>query len=714
MNRFFSIAYILALISFGKAACASVIPLAGLPEFEAQQAKSQKQLKDPLALPPGMPDPNDEEAIRDFFKKRFEETVKMKMDNETQWDKPSSTSVVPPPEFYDNQKEKNKSTFEKIYEETLKALHQNDKNEAPQNQPDAESQEKKAADSATRFFVKAPQKARQLPQEERIPTVSVTLPNGRKILAPALEHIPYFLSYIDIQSNGYIKVEDTITIVANGKKFANGLERVFPKYTYYQGKRGHRIELILNEVTVNNTKVPYTAEENGNNILLKPKYNQQLEHGVYTYKFNYIINNKLQTTGNKVFMDWSLTGRPLNAFVTSANAIVSLPDGHSFVDVLPLVGRNDNVTDKRTNVFSLAKNVLAFSNVTPLLNGEKMDIITVMNRNVFIKNYDKNITSFLTDWGNVLYAGIGFAAILISFVLSLLGLKNESKNKYKPSYSGALARSIGIGKFDRIAYVAQLLDLFRKNALDMICDGGRCFLVIKNIKNNKLTKIERKALKQLFHKKTTQLEICVSNSLKLKKVKHIFEKGIKKQIKKYRLLQNISYVLFSVAMLLLTEIFIANISINMAQSLIIMLSCSLLFAFYIWILCHRFKYLIIGLLFKLFALAALIFIWVFCSIYIGGITSFLLIAMITTIFKFSLIFSQHNNFVNEAKDSIGSFKEYLISSADAINLSRDFVNQQANIFAFGISEYYPQNVSNKNYYRLDVAENIKQSLIGII
>ena len=111
MNRFFSIAYILALISFGKAAYASVIPLAGLPEFEAQQAKSQKQLKDPLALPPGMPDPNDEEAIRDFFKKRFEETVKMKMDNETQWDKPSSTSVVPPPEFYDNQKEKNKSTF---------------------------------------------------------------------------------------------------------------------------------------------------------------------------------------------------------------------------------------------------------------------------------------------------------------------------------------------------------------------------------------------------------------------------------------------------------------------------------------------------------------------------------------------------------------------------------------------------------------------------
>ena len=117
MNRFFSFAFILALGCLAESAAASVIPLAGLPEFEAQQAKNHEQPKDPLALPPGMPDPNDEEAVREFFKKRFEETAKMKMDESTQWDKASSSSVVPPPEFYDRQKEESKSTFEKIYEE---------------------------------------------------------------------------------------------------------------------------------------------------------------------------------------------------------------------------------------------------------------------------------------------------------------------------------------------------------------------------------------------------------------------------------------------------------------------------------------------------------------------------------------------------------------------------------------------------------------------
>ncbi len=714
MNKFFSVFWGLALCSVACSAATSVIPLAGLPEYEARQAQNKNKAKNPLELPPGMPDPNDQDAVREFFKKRFEEVAQTPMNENIQWDKPSSTNVVPPPEFYEQEKEKKKSTFEKIYEETLKAFQEGDKKKLSDSAEDVNEQEQKAAASATRFFVKAPMEAQAAPQEEKTPTVSVTLPSGRKILAPAMEHIPYFMSYIDIQSNGYIQVEDTITIVANCKKFAKGLERIFPKFTGYQGKHEHRIEILLNEVTVNGIKVPYIAEENGQNILLKPKYKQPLEPGVYTYKFSYMINNKLQTYNNMIFLNWNLTGKPLNAFITSANAIVTLPDGHSFKDALALVGKSGNTTSQRTNVFPLAKNVLAFSNITPLLNGEKMDIITVMNRNVFIKDYDKNMTSFLIDWGNIVYGSIGFITILISFILSLISLKNEKRSKYKPSYSGALARNISVGKYDRIAFVAQLLELFRKNALDLVRDNNRSLLVLKNLKNSKLTKNEKKGLSSLFAKKTTRLEINAANNLKIKKAKRIFEKGAKKQIKKYRLMQNIGYVLFSIAMLVLTEFFIAYISTNLAQSLIIMLSSSLLFAFYVWILRHKFKYILVALPFKLFALVAIFLIWVFCSIYIGGITSVLIIAMIFTIFEFSRIFSEHNNFVNDAKNSISDFKEYLISSADAINLSRDFINQQSNIFALGISEYYPVNVSNKNYYKLDIAEEIKQSLIGII
>ena len=714
MKKFFLTCSFLTLCGLIYSAHAEVIPLAGLPEYEAQQAKNASSPKNPLELPQGMPDPNDEEAVRNFFKKRFEEAARTEISDDIDWSKPSSSSVVPPPEYYEQQKEAQKSTFEKIYEETLKAIHKNDAPATDEQTSQPNKEEQSAAKSATRFFVKAPIDQPQVQPEEKLPTVSVNLPNGRKILAPALEHIPYFLSYIDIQSNGYIKVEDTITIVANGKKFAYGIDRIFPKYSYYQGKKGHRSEIILDSVTVNNTKVPYITEEAGSNILLKPKYNQPLEPGVYTYKFKYLINNKLQQADNLIFMDWNLTGYPLNAFITSANAIVTLPSGHAFKDAQVIIGRGDNVSNQRTNRFNLDKNVVAFSNTTPMLNGEEMNIITVMNRSAFIKDYDKNLTTFLSDWGNVLYASLGFITILVSFLLSLKSLKKDQSRKYSPSYNGSLMRSILIGKFDRLAYVSQILDLYRKNALDMVCENNRFYLIAKNIKNKKLSNIEKKALKILFSGKNTQIEINVKNNLKFKKSRNLFEKSIKKQIRKFRFMQNIHYTLFSIAMLLATEFFIAEINTNLAQSLTIMISCSLLFAFYIWVLRHKFKILLIGLLFKLFALGAIVLIWLFCSVYTGGITALLIIAMIAVIFEFSRIFSEHNNFINDAKMAIGNFREYLISRADAINLSRDFINQQANVFALGISEYYPCNVSNKNYYRLDIAENIKQNLIGIL
>ncbi len=712
MRKFFLVLSLISLIGTTYPCFADVVPIAGIAQHQANRPTKKKQPSPTIELP----DPNDQEAVRQYFTKRLEEVARSQTapgdfeDNTT-----SATSIIPPPEFYEKQKEAKKSIFERIYDETLKSLNKKDNlTENPEQAETTDSQnQNEITKSATRFFVRSEEQT-PTAQEEKIPTVSVTLPSGRRILAPALEHIPYFLSYIDIQSNGYLKVEDTITVVANNQKFTHALTRVFPKYTYYLGKRGHRLEIILDSVTVNGTNVPYTIQENGNNLILKPKYNQQLEPGVYTYKFNYLINNKLQETEGLVFLDWNLTGQPINAFITSANIIITLPEGYPFRETQVIVGQGNNITNRRTNMFNMAKNVVAFSNYTPLLNGEEMTIIAVADRNLFIKDYNKNMSTFLIDWGNILYAGIGFFTILISFLLSLISLKKERKNKYTPSYSGSLMRNILIGKFDRIAFVAQLLELYRKKAIDIINDNNRLYLVATNIKNSRLLKHERKALKAMFNRKSSQLEINITNNQKLKKARNIFEKNTNKQIKKYRLMKNIGYLLFSIAMLLTTEFFIAAISINFAQSLAIMLSASMLFAFYIWIIFHKFKYMIVAIPLKIFSLLAVAVIWIFSSVYIGKITAILIIAMLIIIFKFSRIFGQYNNFVNDAKNAIGNYKEYLISSAEAINLSRDFVNQQSNIFALDIIEYYPLNVSNKNYYRLDIAENIKQKLIGIL
>ena len=707
---FFTICFIAGMfvISSSKA---DVVSLA-----DPNQIKQVPDMKSPndIIVTESLPDPNNQDEVRAFFKQRFENAARSEKEENFDITKPSSIGVIYTPEYYEKQKEAQKTTFEKIYDEAISALHKDQNKPTQVGAPDfdAESQQQ-SAETATRFFTLAPREIPQI-QQEKIPSVAVTLPSGRKILAPADEHIPYLLSYIDVQSNGYLKIEETIIIVADSKKFKYGFPRYFNKYAYDAKGKRHRLDLILKEVEVNGVNVPYIMEEIGNDLIMKPQYNQELEPGVYTYKFSYLINNKLHPNGAYTILDWNITGSPLNAFITSANAIISLPDGHTFSDAKTFIGKKNNYSDQKVNQFLLAKNVLAISAVTPILNLENMDIVVVMNSDLFMKNYDKNFSHFITDWGKILYAGLGLLTILISFLLSLATLKKDnSKNRYNPSYNGSLMRSILVGKYDRVAFIAQLLDLYRKGALDITEEGGRIFLVKKNIKNSKLNKTDKKGLKALFGK-FSNLEINQTFNQKIKKSVRVFEKHSLKQIRKYKIKHNLGYLIFSMAMLLISTIAIAIISVNFAQSLIILVLTILLSSFYIWILRHRFKHKFLGGILKAFSLVALGFIWLFSSIYIGNLTALLIIGAVIIIFEFSRIFGEQNNFVNEAKNTITNYKEFLISNSDAINLSRDFINQQANVYALNIMEYYPENISNKPYYKLQIAEDLKRALINIV
>ena len=693
-----------------KAEVRSIVNLEGYHSNDRSMTPEQ-------AISQDLPDPNNEQEVRSYFKKRFETAAFSETSAEIDLNRPTSVNVLHTPEYYAAMEEKKKPLFQKMYEEALRSIHDEENTLSDMGIDDMESSdaERQAAESATRFFTLAKDEQVQVAPEPQIPTVGFSLPSGRRVLAPAVEHIPYFLSYIDIQANGYLKIEDTIIVVANGKKFARALQRVFPKYSYNQKNKASKLDFILESVKINGTPIAYMAEEIGNNIVLKPKYKQELEPGVYTYTFTYMVNHQLQRLNNMVYMDWNITGRPLNAFITSANAIITLPMGHGFKDARTVIGSKGKYTDRRSNRYQLAKNVVAFSNWTPLLNGENMNLVTVMDKNVFLKDFDKGLNNFLSNWGSVLYAALGLLAVFLAYLFSLIALKHDrKKNQYNPTYNGSLMRHIMVGKYDRIAFVAQMLDLYRKQAIDINQENNRIFLVKKNTQSSRLNKTEKKALKKFFAQKNKQIEINNLNNSVLKKVHKIFDKANRKLIKKHRLMHNISYIIFSCAMLVLTEIFIAINSINWAQSLVILLAVSLLYAFYIWILRHRFKLWIVNIPIKILALFAIFVIWIFSSVYIGGIVNILVLVTIVVIFAFTGVFSQQDSFINKAKNSIVQYKEYLQTNANAINLSRDFLNQQSNIYALSILDYYPQNVANKGYYKLAEAEQMRQLLVGII
>ena len=692
---------------------ADVVSIVDMGSYRPQH----KNMSPSETVAPGLPDPRDEQAVRKYFKERIENAAVTQVSIDEDYTSPTSVNVVHTPEYLKALEEEKKPLFQKMYEEAVQAL--NDDSDNPRPSDVATEEEQNAATSATRFFtLDTPRRPRiedDFANEPEIPTVGFTLPSGRRMLAPAIEHIPYFLSYIDIQANGFLKIEETIIVVADNNKFTQAIRRVFPKYAYNDKGQSQRIELILNNVSINDTPVEYTTEEIGNDIILKPKYKQNIEPGVYTYTFNYMVNYQLWQKNNFVVMNWPITGRPLNAFITSANAIITLPNGQTFKNVQGIVGEHTHTTNRRTNIIPMADNVVALSNYTPLLNGESMNIIAIAETSAFLPNLYKGFNTFLHNWGSVMYAFLGFLAIFLSYLLSLVSLKKERrKSKYTPSYNGSLMRHILVGKYDRIAFVAQILDLYRKQALNIVSENNRLFLNRQNITGSRLSKTDKKALRKLFAHKAKQIEVNTFHNKIFKYIAKIYEKTNNKQIKKYRLLHNISYIIFSTIMLLLTMIFIALISVNTAQMLIILATTVALYAFYIWIFRRRFKRWYINILVKLFCVTAIFAIWIFSSVYIGGTTNFIILLMVITIFAFTRIFGEQNNFINEAKSAIGNYKEYLQTNADALNLSRDFLNLQSNIFALDITEYFPQNMANKSFYKLDIAEQLRQALVGIL
>ncbi|MBP5352788.1 MAG: DUF2207 domain-containing protein, partial [Alphaproteobacteria bacterium] len=517
------------IISLGIIANASASVTSITAQNPVEAMNSYNRLPPNSVNPDNMPDPNNQEEVRAFFKERFEKAARMTPDEPIDLSSPSSIGIMHSPEYYERESEKKKTLFQKMYEKAVASLHETQ----PDQKEEQIQKEEELERSVTRFF-KIIQQDEPMMEEPDVPTVSVPLPSGRRVLAPAQEHIPYLLSYIDIEANGYLKIEDTIIIVANGNKFAHGLQRVFNKYA----KKGQKTEFILQSVTVNGTQIPYIAEEIGSQIILKPKHNQKLEPGVYTYKFNYMVNNQLVRLENRNYLfHWNLTGVPLNALITSANTIISIPEGHTFTDMKLYIGEGNLQTIRRTNTYRLAGNVVAFASNTPVLNGEDTLVVGVLDKNIFIKDFDKNLSYFLINWGSILYASLGFLAISLSLLISLITLKkNKSKNKFNPSYNGALMRTVLIGKYDRIAFVSQILDLYRKGCLDIIQEGSRIFLEKQPHFSAKLTKAEKRILSVLFAKKSPRTEINNANNNKFKRAQKILEKSVKKTVNKYRLI----------------------------------------------------------------------------------------------------------------------------------------------------------------------------------
>ena len=652
-----------------------------------------------LPNPGGMPNPENTEDVVRFFRDRFNNASVSRIEDLQNSNQGNSVNVQHSTEYIKQIQEENKSTFEKIYDQAIGRITNQTHNET----------------SGTRFFEMAPARAineNNALQQPNIPVVNAMLPNGRRVLVPAREHVPYLLASFNILPTGLIQVTEDLTVVANGQKLKNGITKIIPKYTKSRAGVRKKLDIQLLSVTINGEDIPYTLEEIGNNIIIKPIQKYTLQPGVYNYTFKYLLDRKLWYYDDFTEFYWDVSGSYLNLVIASANAVVAIPDGKNFLTQNVITGYPNHLTPNRALIAALDDNALGFASTTPILPGEGMHILVSLDKNVFLEpEFGRRFVWFVTDFGDVLFSLAGLAAVLISYMLSWRYLKRKkSLAGQNFRQTPPLIRYLFIGKFDKTAFVAGLLELYRKNIIDIQKQDQTISLIKKTDNLSALNRFEKKAVNDLFVGRDSVISLTAPNLLKFKRAERSLEKGCQMFLKLLSLQLNIGYLLFSVAMLLLTEIAIAMLGINPLQTGLVLFSSTLTIAFYIWIMKRKFKSKIIRRIVKIIGGLFILLAILLTSIYIKFISAVFLAAMVYAIFEYSELFMKHNTLVKTKNKECEELRRYLETQASIIVRGHEFALQQANIFALDLSSLYPFNDSVAQVWKLGIAAEIVRQL----
>lgn len=692
MKKLFLAIYFSMLIITPQLTMAKAIELNNPMELE-QRKEQIPEVASQQIIDEDMPDVTDQEAMDNYMRERFSTVVTTQLDENT-----NSMNIQHSAEYIANLNESKKSTFQKIYDEAINRI-----SNSPQSNRDD------IANEENRYYQMQAMQQKEVWEEPDFPVVNIELPTGEKIVAPAKEHIPYLFSRIEILPTGMINISETIMVVANGEKLKNGLARVIPRFSTSRENVSNKIDINLVSVDINGQEIPHKLEEKDKKIYITPKQEYNLNPGIYTYTFNYVIDRQLWDYDNFKEFYWDATGSSWNLVIARAGASISLPGATPSISQTILLGYNNQLT---TNNAIIVKdnNILGFATQIPLFVGEGMHILISMPLADFISpDLSKKFTWFTDDYGDIIFSIMGLLAILISYYISWRGLE-KNKQKYNLRKTAPMMRFLAKGIFDKISFGAFLLDLYRKNIIDIQKSDNDILLVKKTDAISFLNKNEKKALHNLFINKESILSVNANNALKIKRAYKLIEKDTSSKLKQFAFRLNFGYLFFSIGMLFLAIMAIASLSINMAQTAVILVSCCITITFYVWILNKKFKSKILNIISKIFAVFIILFTLFMMTIYVNPISVVLILGMIYAIFAYTTIFAKRNGLIrNNVKEAI-EYKSYLLHNIESISLGRDFLSQQAYIYAFEVIESFPQTNNIKDYYRLDVMAEMVRKL----
>lgn len=670
MKKFFKkalliIALITPVIAEASVKSAAEQPLPFLPGTPEEMRKLYQEI----------PSLNDPEALKAYLEKRLQIATPARMSLE-EATVPSATSVIDTEEIKKKQQD-TLSAYDKIYEQSLARAGST-----------GTLNEDLTLDGT--FYKLTNPKEKVEPFVPDFPYVTIKLSEDKEIIAPAEEHIAYLLTGIKIEPTGLINVSEEFVFVSNNLDFPTGFFRILPKYTYSRNNDRRRLDVTLNSVTINDEETPYKITEIGSHLYIEPQKPLNLPTGIYTYRFNYTIDRAVWFYDNFAEVYWDITAQTLKNVVGSANAVVSLPQGSTFLAQNALASTKQGINPKRVTITSLDENSLAFADTEALAVGDDIHLFLTLDKNTLLPpDFTKKYFWFIQDHGAVLFALLALLAIFTGYKVSLSQIRrNQDKTKASIKRTPSLYRLFNSNLLDTRSLLAEILNLCAKNICLLKKHDAGAVLIKKTDDVKKLSKFERRLVLTLFPNNETA---CVSDqtaTLKLKRAFLLLKQETYKQYYFYALKLNALYLLFSFAMLLCGIIGAAAIAVNPLHTFWIILSCAFFLLPFAFTFTLHPKSNAVNLALKAFSTLSILSISGWLSIYTSIYYAVIIILTIWLIMFYYQAFSRRNGLVRNKIKETEEYKSYLQKNPELAAASRDFMAKMPYIYAFGLENKF--------------------------
>ena len=650
-----------------------------------------------------------QEQMREYLKDRLFHVVTTELEKTDGLGGDGAISVQKSALQEEIEAQNKKSIFEKIYDKAMNNLiNITEPRPAAKIYTDDSNMRPQAAEEAERMQMQQAA-LRQAWLNSNVEMIDVELPPfNQKTLVPAQEHIPYPFSRIELLPDGLVKITDTITVVANGEKLKDSIQRAFPKFVFDREGNRQKVDFNLLGVSINGNPVDYKLTDRNNYVFMEPSQKLELVPGVYEYQFDYTIDNQIFSYDEFDEFYWNLTGSVWNLIISRAGAAIILPPNTKTLGQTSLSGYNGYWREDMVTITQEQDNVLGFVSKSPLFIGQAMEMIVSIPKGAVSNiSWSKKFLRLINAYGDVIFSAFGLAAIFLSYMVSWNYIRKNKNMPTKGIYKdAALARYLAKGVIDKKTFGAFLLDLYRKNIIDIEENDNNILLVKKTDNLASLSKAEKKAVHLLFGSEESILNINSYAKLKMNKVAELVKNDVSKKVKLLNFKINIGYLLFSIGMLLFTEAAISYLNYDFLYNFVFLTLTTLMLVFCLWLFQQKFAPAWKNKLARVSSII-LAMVTAFIMLAVVNLTTIILIAVtLLVIQEYSKLYAQRDGLLAAYVTKVQNYAHLLKNKVEAISLGKDFVKNQPIIFALDCEDEYSESEHNKNVYKLNVISKL--------